>query len=601
MFLAELEGTLMEAAESAGTRFRYEVWFDYTRRSINEIQEGALLAVPNFASESNERHYSVLEVVTILPTHYALQGGTNGYPGFVVEAARSAAEDWESQESSSTEETTKIRIIAVPTNLEIVEPLSGEPSIGPESNMGMVGTRVRILDSRYSNLVANSGIDRENEKNLTVIGTLARDETVEILLRIEELYRTHFAVFGFTGVGKSNLLSTIVSKVLADATEPLKLVFFDLMSEYTALLGDQLLSDKVTGRILTIGRRTLPEGVFRYINDLADAPNLDEAARQLVRYTLLPKALSKDRKLVAYAMRDIVSKKRIAFYQEAQSLTVWDLFFTDQTPWGKDRRGANLTKRTEVHKAVLRGVVKGDYKRAVFSPDLAKKIREGIEAAIERDSAFADDYAPIISKLEELETATAENYAAGVTLEDIVTDLNDREHASLWIIQAHNPNELRAFSKRLGDAIYERRRLNGLIEPLVSFIFDEADEFIRSEATGSYAESREIAETIARRGRKFGIGLGIATQRIRYLDTSIMAQPHTYFVSKLPRLSDRQAVSEAFGVGEDFLNQTFKFKKGNWLLMSHDATGLEAVPIPVRTPDANQRLAEWLRGAYGTK
>jgi hypothetical protein len=238
VFVSDMEGTLMELAEAPETRFRYVVWFDYTRRAINEIQEGTLLAVPNFASDGTTRRYSVLEVATILPTHYALQGGTSGYPGFVVEAARSAAEDWEAQDAASTEDTTKIRVVAIPTNLEIVEPLSGEPRIAPESNIAMVGSKVQILDSTYSNLVANNGIDRDNEQNLTVIGTMARDDDVKILLRIEELYRTHFAIFGFTGVGKSNLLSTIVAKVFTNTTSPVKLVFFDLMSEYTALLVD---------------------------------------------------------------------------------------------------------------------------------------------------------------------------------------------------------------------------------------------------------------------------------------------------------------------------------------------------------------------------
>jgi len=77
-----------------------------------------------------------------------------------------------------------------------------------------------------------------------------------------------------------------------------------------------------------------------------------------------------------------------------------------------------------------------------------------------------------------------------------------------------------------------------------------------------------------------------------------MAQPHTYFISKLPRLSDRQAVAEAFGISEELLNQTFKFKKGQWLLISHDATGLETVPLPIRTTDANRRLTTWLEKRY---
>lgn len=605
MFVSELDGTLMEVAESAETRVRYVAWFDYTRRGINEIQEGTLLAVPNFASDSTTRHYSVLEVVTILPTHYALQGGTTGYPGFVVEAARSASEDWETQDTASTEDTTKIQVVAIPTNLEIVEPLTGEPSVTGESNIAMVGSRVRLLDSKYSNLIANNGIDRENERNLTVIGTLARDESVEILLRIEELYRTHFAIFGFTGVGKSNLLSTIVAKVMTDATEPLKLVFFDLMSEYTGLLIDQLLAENIHARILTIGRHTLPEGLFKHINSQRGAPSLDDAARQLVRYTLLPKALAKDRKLVAYALRDLIAKGRLAFYHDAQSLTVWDLFFTDAVTWSKGRQTAKFIQRKDLCTRALRTAGVGDYKSTRFSPELVRKIKKALLDELDQpggaDFKKDGDFANHLSKLDELESATAESFSAGVTLDEIVADLNNPDHPSLWVIQAHNPHELRGFSKRLGEAIYEQRRQSGIIDPLVSFIFDEADEFVRREAMGSYAESREIAETLARRGRKFGLGLGIATQRIRYLDTSIMAQPHTYFVSKLPRLSDRQAVSEAFGVGEDFLNQTFKFKKGQWLLVSHDATGLDAIPVPVKTPDANRRLSEWLHSRYGGK
>jgi DNA helicase HerA-like ATPase len=599
MFVGEMEGTLMEVAEAPETRYRYVVWFDYTRRGVNEIQEGTLLAVPNFASDQTTRRYSILEVVSILPTHYALQAGSIGYPGFVVEAARSASQDWEAQESESTEDTTKIRVVAIPTNLEVEEGVTGEPKIQPEGNMGMVGSKVHILNTDYSNRIANNGIDRNVEKNLTTIGTMTRNTGVEVLLRIEELYRTHFAVFGFTGVGKSNLLSTIVAKVLVDATMPLKLVFFDLMSEYTVLLIDQLLSDVVKAKILVLGRNTLPEGVFLYINKLSGAPKIEAAAQQLDKYTLLPKGLLKDRNLVQRALHDVLRQGVIRYFDEAQSITVYEMFFTDQTPWGKDRRGPNIAKRLQIAKDVLRHVLPGgNYKEMKFTKDSAQRIRRGLEGVISTDGTFAEDFAPIIGSLSDIESRLGVDYASGITLDRIVEDLQDEKHSSLWVIQSHNPHQLRSFSKKLGEKIYEDRRLQGRIDPLVAFIFDEADEFVRREATGSYEESREIAETLARRGRKFGLGIGIATQRIRYLDTNIMSQPHTYFVSKLPRQSDRQAVAEAFGVSEELLNQTFKFRKGQWLLMSHDATGLEAVPIPVQTPNANERVSNWLRSKY---
>ena len=466
MFVKGMEGTLMEITESAETRYSYTVWFDYTRQAINEIQEGTLLATPNFASDATTRRYSIIEVTALLPIHYALNGGVGGYPGFVVEAARSAAEDWESQDTNSTEDTTKIRVAAIPTNLEIIEGEVGDPSIEIESNIGMVGSRVRILNSDYANRIYNRGIDRDREQNLTVIGKMARDNKVEILLRIEELYRTHFAIFGFTGVGKSNLLSTIVAKVLKDTSDPLKLVFFDLMSEYTCLLIDSLLDKNIQGHVLTVGRNTLPEGLFRYINDLKDAPNLDQAARQLQRYTLLPKALVKDKDLIAQALHELIRQKKIRYFHAAQSITVYDLFFTDKVPWGKDRRGANMKKRLEVAKNTLKKSVHSDYKQTTFNPKLARQIRDILEAALQTDTSFTEDFRPKLDELSRLEKETGESFAAGTTLDDLIRDLNDPNHSSLWIIQAHNPDELRAFSKQLGETIYEARRQTGIIDPL---------------------------------------------------------------------------------------------------------------------------------------
>lgn len=40
--------------------------------------------------------------------------------------------------------------------------------------------------------------------------------------------------------------------------------------------------------------------------------------------------------------------------------------------------------------------------------------------------------------------------------------------------------------------------------------------------------------------------------------------------------------------------QTFKFKKGDWLLASYDATGLEAIPIPIHAEDANQQILQFV-------
>ena len=47
--------------------------------------------------------------------------------------------------------------------------------------------------------------------------------------------------------------------------------------------------------------------------------------------------------------------------------------------------------------------------------------------------------------------------------------------------------------------------------------------------------------------------------------------------------------------------QTFKFKKGDWLLASYDAAGLEAIPIPIHAEDANDKILEFVEKVKAKK
>lgn len=40
--------------------------------------------------------------------------------------------------------------------------------------------------------------------------------------------------------------------------------------------------------------------------------------------------------------------------------------------------------------------------------------------------------------------------------------------------------------------------------------------------------------------------------------------------------------------------QTFKFKKGDWLLASYEATGLEAIPIPIHAENADDSILAFI-------
>lgn len=596
MFINDLQGILINLKEDDQTRYQCEIWFDYTRKYMEQIREGAFLAAPNFSSNNNGYRYTILEVVSILPIHYGLGENVKGYPGFVKEAAKSAFSDWKQQEDEVREDTTQIRIIAIPTNYEVNE----EGKINNESNLPMSGCDVRFINNDLTRKIANLGIDPEKD-NIIKAGHLIREQEIETYVLVEELLQVHFGIFGFTGAGKSNLLSTLVAKLFQERTinqDPLKVVFFDLMSEYVTLALD-LLIEKDT-YLIGLGEQTFPGEVIEYLSGKQD--KLDAASEAMTKTTLLPKALKKYRESLTSVYRQLLEERKILVYQKVDISKTLGEIVKELWEQNKDKKHGSTSSNDQENVEELINKLKQNNK------SLSQNNKDEIFAMINDTKDKLKQYGknwlkPISDALnqawENLENNPPLPSNSRITVPWLVEQLNNPNNDNLFIIQSHNPDELRSFSSLLGNITYEERRRKGQISPLVSFVFDEADEFIPQNPQGSYKASTEIAMTLARRGRKFGLGIGIATQRITYLDTSILAQPHTYFVSKLPRKSDQDRIREAFGISEEMFRQTVKFKKGDWLLVSYDATGLEAVPLPIHTPDANERLGAFLENYKG--
>jgi hypothetical protein len=596
MFVPNLAGVLMKVEEDPTTRYCFEVWFDYTRRIINTLAEGSMVAIPNFAGNDTEVHYSILEVTGVLPIHYALGTDTSGYPGFIVEAARNAGQDWLTQDEVSIEDTTKIRCVAIPTNLEIVEaPLASsqsQPVIQEESNLPMVGHPVRLLDTPMTERVANLALDLRRD-NVIQIGTLVRDPNVRAFLRVEDLIKVHFGIFGFTGAGKSNLLSTLVRRLLTESQEPIKIVIFDLMSEYTALLLD-LLVELEGARIINLGVQTVPESVLKHLANRRDPRLLEQAARDFLRSTVLPKTLKRRQDELLPAFHELFVRWKVWMWQPRRK-TIGEFIESMQ---GEVLKGIRGDCRADVFKSM--GDLAREYAQTDFNEQSLAKVKKEIEDLKHVIKLTPTARTGLMRLGNQLEGEAAKSQdsiptSATVTIPKMIGKLNDPSGHTLLVIQAHNPDELREFASTFGHRAYEARRRTGQITPLVSFVFDEADEFIPGQPRGdSYKKSKAVTMTLARRGRKFGLGIGIATQRIAHLDVNTLAQPHTYFVSKLPRQYDRQTIANAFGISEDMFRQTFRFKKGDWLLASYDAAGLEAIPIPTHTENAEDRVLDFL-------
>lgn len=630
-FKEEPRGVLvsMDTHEFSGAS--YVVWFPYTRTYITSVHEGDLVAVRSFAGLGDKSVFSILELVSVLPAHYAL--GTSSadaeraFPGFFLEAAKSARVDWEQEEP--TEQTTKIKAEAIPTGIQLVFDSNKEQTTSPDESLPMIGEEAHLLSDDLTNQIINKGLLDGSVPTISPC-KLVLNPAVEVRLSVEDLLKLHFGIFGFTGSGKSNLASTLVDSILGIG-KPFKVCIFDLMAEYTGLMVDLL--DKLDNAYLVVfGDDSLPGGDLTKEYLYGDEKKLDEAAKAIVRTMLLPKDLARDRQKFLPVIKRILADKKIKIFEEGAQATRVDDIRRDleeciEGPLGNTKgpilEWIDVSLGGEGHVQVSKDEIRK------MANDLNRFRRDGIpetftasadtqtkgtQSTLGGRGAVSQTIIPLnatargvflrmIRSLENriAETAKKRPEEAVLMAFDIQKILSDSKEPALLIFQSNRDNELREHAADVFYSIFNSRRRFGTIDPPVLFIFDEADEFIpgQKREDESYAQSKAAAATLARRGRKFGLGMGIATQRVAYLDTSILAQPHTYFISKMPREYDREALAKAFGVSDEMMIKTLKFSKGQWLLISYDATGIVNVPLPVQLRNANERILEYLESKKG--
>ena len=138
----------------------YLVWYPYTKTFMREIKVGSFIAVRNYAGQNGDNTFSILELVSVYPKHYALGSSAKdterAFPGFVIEAAKNAKVDWEQEEP--IEQTTKIKCDAISIGLQLVIPTTGDSKLENDDSLPMVGEDAYLLTNEQVNKIVNKGL-----------------------------------------------------------------------------------------------------------------------------------------------------------------------------------------------------------------------------------------------------------------------------------------------------------------------------------------------------------------------------------------------------------------------------------------------------------
>jgi len=341
------------------------------------------------------------------------------------------------------------------------------------------------------------------------IGYLQQDPTIGAYVNVDEMLSKHFAILGTTGVGKSSGVALILQQIL-DARPNLRLFLLDGHNEYARCFGDRAL-------VLNPRNLKLPFWLFNF-EEVIDVffggrAGLDEEVAVLAE--LIP--LAKSTYTQQYRTGDSPRLKKV------------------------DAKTTGYTGDTPV-----------PYRLA----DLVALIDERMGKLENRSSRMV--YHKLITRIETVRNDP--RYAFMFDNANVGGDTMGDTLRQLFRLPANGMPmtimQLAGFPAEVVDSVvsvlcrmaFDFGMWSDGAFPLL-FVCEEAHRYASADRSIGFGPTRKAISRIAKEGRKYGVFLGLVTQRPAELDSTIISQCSTLFAMRMANERDqaivRSAVSDA--------------------------------------------------------
>ncbi len=353
------------------------------------------------------------------------------------------------------------------------------------------------------------------------VGTLLLREDVPIYLNADELVSRHFAVLAVTGAGKSNTVSVMLWKIVEELRGTV--VVLDPHGDYMRLS----LPNTGTKYVNLIEARIQPETMDG--EELADLMEIQSNATIQRSYllrawdTVLHENANLGGREIVKAVLDLLQRWASEGYG-----SYWDPHAGKYRDLGeiKAAEKETITRLTMKISRFLR-----NYGHLLSSEDIVASIRAGMVNVIDLGPLDEGQMKLVAAKLLEKMFETRMDYEkARKRLEYL-----KRKYGSRISAVSEEVEELEKFIRSV-EASYP-----ALSEPIL-IIVEEAHIFApHGEKSGTV----RILGRIAREGRKFGVGVGLVSQRPSRLNEDVLSQTNTKIIMRIVNPNDQNYVIKA--------------------------------------------------------
>ena len=341
-------------------------------------------------------------------------------------------------------------------------------------------------------------------ENTINVGHLQQDSSIGAYIDVDDMVRKHFAIFGSTGAGKSSAVSVLLHEIMT-ARENLRILLIDPHNEYAACFEDR-------AHVVRPGNLRLPYWLFNFdeMQEIIFGRHRDVEDEVGLLAELIPLAKNE------YAKKAVVTSSSLPQH-------------------GRGRRP--LHRR---HAGAL------PHERA----DHDRRTRMG---KLE-NSAVAGQYRRLISRIQSVRKNPRYSFifdddAVGSdTMVDILCELLRLQGGGqpMTIVQ------LAGFPAEVFDAIvsvlfrlaFEFGLWSDGALPLL-IVCEEAHNYANADRSIGFRPAREAVSRIAKEGRKYGVFLGLVTQRPAQLDPTLISQCSTVFAMRMANEDDQRIVHAA--------------------------------------------------------
>ncbi len=370
-----------------------------------------------------------------------------------------------------------------------------------------------------SQVELNLIFNKESEQCISV-GKLHQDRGIVAKVRTDDLLSKHFAIIGSTGSGKSCTVALVLQAILAENRNA-HVVLFDPHNEYSKSFGN--MAEVIGGSTLD-----LPIWLF----------NFEETVE------LLTSEIKDHRREEQDVLHELVLKAKQLYERMTRQGNLSSQVKIGDMEKELGRSGAHITLDSPVPYRIrdLIKLIDHEMGKLENSNNLApfKRLKRRINTILNdpryqfvfRNQAAANSIESIIGRI----------FRIPVNNKPIsILDFSSIPSETLNIVVS-------VVSRLAFDlAVWSERKIPVLL------VCEEAHRYVPADPTLGFNSTRKIISRIAKEGRKYGVSLGIISQRPSELEPSTLSQCSTIFSMRLSNEVDQNFVRSAVPDGADEL------------------------------------------------